>query len=235
MRLYSNIIDNMMANFEPINKQNTLSAQVLQQIAQDIIQGKIAQGSKLVETNLAKTYKISRGPLREALLSLEDMNLAQRTPHSGARIITLTLNLMQEVYQIREALEGMAARLATSNISPNEIKSLYQILTKHEKSMVKAKQYLQTKADLDFHGFIIAKCGNNTLIEYLHNKLYYVVRMGKLSTNKMPFRSEIALREHRNIVDAISNNDGELAEILMRRHIKGAWQHTKKILFTEKT
>jgi len=215
-----------------ITKQNTLSEQAFQKIKEDIINGKLCQGQKIGETELAKSYGISRGPLREALHRLEYMNLVKRTPHSGSRIITLNYKMMREIYVMREALEGMAARLAAVNMSQIEIDALYQLLEQHARSIneTEGKEYFQTEGDLDFHYYIFSKCQNQWIIDYLENKLYQIIRMCRQRTSREPLRPEVALKEHVNIVDAINNQDGQLAEMLMRRHIQGAWQTMQKSL-----
>ena len=113
-------------------KQDTLSEHVFQQIKEDIITGVIPQGQKIGEAELAKAYDISRGPLREALHKLESINLVDHRPHSGSRVITLDFAMMQDVYQIREAMEGFAARLACVAMSQSDIDNLYRLLEKHE-------------------------------------------------------------------------------------------------------
>ena len=86
-------------------KPSTLSNDVFKQIRDDIVEGVIQQGQKIVEVNLAKQYNISRGPLREALHQLEYINLVIRTPHSGSRVTILDytkiVNFMKCVRQLR--------------------------------------------------------------------------------------------------------------------------------------
>lgn len=214
------------------NKQNTLSERVFHRIKEDIIFGVIAQGQKIVEDDLAKSYKISRGPLREALHKLESINLVDRRPHSGSRVVTLDYKMMREVYQVREAMEGFATRLASLTMSQAEIDNLYRLLEKHEDSIKESNStvYFQKEGDLDFHYYIFSKCQNQWLIDYLNNKLYQILRMCRHRTSQIPFRVESALQDHRNIVDAINNRDAEFAEILMRRHVQGAWQTIEQML-----
>jgi len=217
-------------------KQDTLSEHVFQQIKEDIITGIIPQGQKIGEAGLAKSYDISRGPLREALHKLESINLVDRRPHSGSRVITLDFAMMQDVYQMREAMEGFATRLACVAMSQSDIDNLYRLLQKHESSIKRSegKRYLQQEGSLDFHYYIFSKCRNQWLIDYLNNKLYQVLRMCRHRSSQMSFRVEPALHDHYAIVDAINNRDPELAEILMRRHISGAWKIVKTLLDKEK-
>jgi DNA-binding GntR family transcriptional regulator len=218
-----------------LKQQHTLSDVIFQKIKKDIITGNIKQGAKIIEQNLAQSFNTSRGPLREALQKLENINLIERKPHSGSQVITLDFALMRDIYQMRELLEGFAARLAAQNMSRGDIDNLYKLLDKHTISINKTagKKYLQQEGDLDFHYYIFAKCGNQMLINYLENKLYHIIRMCRQRTSNMEKRVSIALNEHYLIVDAISNRDAEFAEILMRRHISGAWRSLEKLLRKE--
>ena len=140
----------------------TLSAQVFETLKQEIIEGKIEQGSKITEDGLAKKFGISRGPLREAIRQLESARLIVRIPHAGIRVVTLTQELMADIYTVREALEGMSARLAAQNMSEEAIEELWQLLENHEQEIAQedGKHYFQNEGDLDFH-YRIASSSQN--------------------------------------------------------------------------
>lgn len=213
-------------------KNSTLSTVVFQRMKDDIVSGVLAQGTKIVEQNLAQSFNISRGPLREALQQLADINLITRTPRSGSQVVTLSYELMREVYQMREMLEGFATRLAAEHMQQQDIDTLYRLLESHQNLIAAndGKSYIQQEGDMDFHYYIFSKCNNSLLIKYLEDKLYQMIRMCRQRTSNMTSRVGHALNEHYLIVDAINNRDGEFAEILMRRHISGAWQTLEKIL-----
>ena len=131
----------------------TLAQRTFDSIKADIISGQIAQGSKIVESDLAEQYGISRGPLREAIHRLEQMKLIVRIPHAGSRVITLDRKMMQDIYIARESLEGMAARLAARLMPDDEIDALATLLDQHEATISKTegKAYFQSEGDIDFH------------------------------------------------------------------------------------
>ena len=85
----------------------TLSDRVCNQLKEDIITGRLVQGAKIKEEELAREHGISRGPLREAIRRLEGMHLVQRIPHAGARVVTLTHKMMGDIYRVREALDAL--------------------------------------------------------------------------------------------------------------------------------
>ena len=214
-----------------------MSDQVFWRMKEDIVTGVTPQGQKMRETELAKHYDISRGPLREALQRLEAISLVVRTPHAGVRVVVLDIDKMREVYQMREAMEGFATRLATQVMSDDEIDNLYRLLDQHEAAInsVDGKAYFQEEGDPDFHYYIFSKCGNTQLIQFLENQLYQLLRMCRHRTSQLPLRAEHALNEHRRIVDAINERDAEFAEMLMRRHVHHSWRLVESMLKEKQT
>lgn len=213
----------------------TLSEQVFDTLKEAIVTGELPQGCKIVEDNLAKKYGISRGPLREAIRRLESLRLLIRIPHAGTRVVTLTPEMMHEIYTVREALEGMSARLAATLMSDDDIAELRELLDKHKCGIEQSagKEYFQREGDLDFHFCIARASKNEWLIQLLSNELYQLLRMCRHRSSQTPERPTRALHEHEQIVDAISNRDPELAEILMRRHISGSWKIVERLLNQE--
>ena len=218
----------LSTNQEPL----TLSAQVFETLKTQIIEGDIEQGSKITEDGLSKQLGVSRGPLREALRQLESAQLIVRIPQSGIRVVTLTQELMADIYTVREALEGMSARLAAQNMSEQAIAELWRLLEHHETEVTKkaGKHYFQNEGDLDFHYRIAASSNNRWLMDLLGSELYQLLRMCRRRSSQVPNRPTRALNEHKHIVQAIENRDAELAELLMRRHISGAWEQVKEVL-----
>ena len=189
------------------------------QLRTDIVEGVIQAGSKLSETELSTTYQVSRAVIREAINRLESCNLVGRKANVGARVVSLTLEGLIELYQVREPLEGMAARLAAENMSDEEIGDLESLLHSHSETVLTGETYYQEAGDLDFHYRIILGSKNSQLITMLIDSLYHLIRMYRVQRGMSGPRVTTAFDEHKLIVRAISYRDGELAEILMRRHI----------------
>src|SRR5262249_47640047 len=93
-------------------------------IRSGIISGDLAPGEKLTEASLAKRYGVSRAPLREALLRLEERQLIERVPFSGMRVASPSLRMLRELYEVRAVLEGLAARRAAALATPRDIAEL---------------------------------------------------------------------------------------------------------------
>ena len=218
-------VDNMLQALEPVpitqDDSETLSENVFRRIQAAIVKGEIAPGSKISEPELARTYGISRGPLREAIHRLEGQRLLVRIPHVGARVVSLSHAELIELYEIRESLEGMACRLAAERMSDEDIADLRRVLETHERdeAFQAGVGYYQQEGDFDFHYKIIQGSGNRTLTQMLCGELYQLVRMYRIQFSTTPNRPHQAFAEHHRILDAIADRDGELAELLMRRHI----------------
>jgi len=219
-------------NAEDALEAPTLARRTFDSIKADIIDGQLAQGTKIVESDLALKYGISRGPLREAIHRLEQIKLIVRIPHAGSRVVTLDTKMMGDIYIAREALEGMAARLAARLMSDAEISALSVLLDQHEANISKTegKAYFQHEGDIDFHFRIAVASQNQWILENLNGELYQLIRMCRHQSGQFPARAQTALDQHRQIASAIAQRDEELAEILMRRHISGAWEIVRKIL-----
>ena len=189
------------------------------QLRSAIVEGEIAAGSKLSEMELSTKYAVSRAVIREAINRLESCHLVERKANVGARVVSLTPNGLVQLYQVRESLEGMAARLAAKNMSDEEIDDLRGLLNTHFQEVKGGETYYQEAGDVDFHYRIIVGSKNDHLISLLINGLYHLIRMYRVQLGMAGPRVSTAFDEHKNIVQAISNRDEELAEMLMRRHI----------------
>lgn len=203
-------------------EHKTLTEQLTANLRDEIITGSLAAGSKLSEPKLAEQYQTSRGPIREAIRRLEMMQLVQHIPYEGVRVVELSREHMIQLYHLREALEGKAAALAAENITDEGLAKMKLLLDVHQEHQQQTGEYMQADRDYDFHYQVILASANELLIQQLTEKTYHLVRMYRRQFRLMSSRSEVALREHEHIYYAIENRDAELAEILMRRHIKRA-------------
>ncbi|EGR0727777.1 GntR family transcriptional regulator [Vibrio cholerae] len=207
-------------------KESTKSENLTEYLIEAIVEGQLAPGSKISEPELAKQFQVSRGPLREALMRVEGLGLIERIPHIGARVIQLSPTKLVELYSVREALEGMAARLAARNITEIELAGLESLLSTHSTHIdqVEGASYFHQQGDFDFHYRIIQASRNQQLIGLLCDELYHLLRMYRYQSPRSHSRPVEALEEHKFILRAIRQRDEELAEMLMRRHISRSRQ-----------
>lgn len=189
-----------------------------------IVEGGIAAGAKISEPELARQFGVSRAPLREAIGRLEACGLVVRRPRQGARVVSLSPQDLLELYDMREVMEGLAARCAAERMSNDEIAALRTLLREHEQStqLQAGVAYVQQEGDYDFHYRLVQGSHNARLISFLCNDLYHLMRMYRFQLGMESPRARLAFREHEHLVDALEQRDGDLAEILMRRHIRAA-------------
>ncbi|WP_105171299.1 GntR family transcriptional regulator [Pseudoalteromonas sp. T1lg24] len=212
------------------NEVKTASDKVFVDIRQAIVEGEIAQGSKISEPELSKKHQVSRATLREALNRLESCHLIERKANVGCRVISLTPEKLDEIYQVRSALEGLACRLAATNMTNDEINQVKALLDEHlsTQRVRQGESYYQEEGDLDFHYRIIKGSKNSHLINLLCNELYQLVRMYRVQMGMNGPRVSKAFDEHLAIINAIAARDGELAELLMKRHIAASGNNIER-------
>lgn len=203
---------------------------LFEQLKTAIFEGEIPVGSKLSEPELARDYEVSRGALREAIARLESCRLVTRKTNVGARVVELSVDNLMEIFHVRESLEGMAARLAAHAITEDELDGLEQLLERHAEEIKHDKDhaYFQKEGDLDFHYNLVLASHNSTLFNLLCNDLYQVVRLYRYQFGMRSNRALKALNEHHNIVEAIKRGDGEMAEYMMRSHIRASRESVER-------
>lgn len=213
----------------------TLADKVVMDLTTSIVRGELKPGERVSEQMLVERYGGSRAPMREAIQRLEAKHLLIRIPHAGARVVSLTLAELKDIYEIRLELEGMACRLAAERMSDDEIAELQQLLANHATN-IEAEQgqsYYQKAGDLDLHYRLIRGSKNERLHQMLCGDIYHLVRMYRYQTSTSAARPLQALKEHQRIVEAIADRDAELAELLMRRHIETSLRNLEQLMAEE--
>jgi DNA-binding GntR family transcriptional regulator len=194
-------------------------------ILEAIEQGDYRPGDRLVESELADRFGVSRTPVREALQRLETQSMLAR---DGRSLIVASLdhNQLAELYVVRAELEGLAARLAAKHASPEEIRVLRGMIEEDRAHL--ADPEAMSRANKRFHRQIHLASHNRFLVQQLdlvHRS------MALLATTSLAAvgRSEAALAEHDAIVRAIEGGDGERAQESLRSHISKAFETRLKL------
>ncbi|MDM8167878.1 GntR family transcriptional regulator [Roseovarius sp.] len=200
---------------------------VTERLEASIISGDLEPGTRLREQVLAKEYGISRGPLREAIRRLEGRRLLERKANIGVSVVALSLRRLDELLKVREALEGMACRLAAERIEQDEVDQIRKLLDEHalRDEVLSGEGYYQQSGDFDFHFRIAKASGNEYLMDMISGDLYDLLRIYRYKSSTMTGRAVHALREHATIVDALEARDPDAAEAAMRTHIANARKH----------
>ncbi len=211
------------------NSSSTLSGELTTTLRDAIITGEIAQGTKLSETKMAKELDVSRGPLREAIRRLEGMNLIRHVPQQGARVVTLSRDLILQIYDTREALESKAVALAATEMTSQEIDELHREIDAQSKQMREnSGAFVPAESDYRFHEMVVRGSKNKVIERALIHELYNLIKMFRYQNDFANTSSTNSLVEHRQIVYAIEQRDSVLAEVTMKRHIVHARARIKR-------
>lgn len=196
----------------------TLVEQIIQSIRDGIHRGEFAQGARLVVADLAAEFGVSMGPVREAIRRLTGEGLLEFTPHRGATVRAYTERDVREIFQVREAIEGYAARLAAENIYLADFAARLRECQKRMHDAGYRKIEALTDARQHFHELLYTFAGNAALKEAA---LRLTFPANRLLFNKLTPRDRLiaSAREHDEIIDAVLRGDGVRAERAMRVHL----------------
>ena len=205
----------------------TLVANAVVQMERMILSGDLPPGAKLREVALAQAIGVGRGPLREAIRILEGRRLLQRTPNAGVRVIAPSLDDFEQLLVTREALEGMAARLAAEHMGSADIAALHDMVNAIEvidTNQGKPFGVFDTGPDRDFHRNIAIGSRNLRIAQLLCEDLYSLLRLFRFRAAEVRTDPTETHAEHRAIIDCIQRRDDEGAEQAMRAHVRRSRQ-----------
>src|SRR5690606_19243593 len=189
-------------------------------ILEAIENGIYRPGDRLVESELAERFGVSRTPVREALQRLETQSMLKR---DGRSLIVATLdhNQLAELYTVRAELEALAARLAARHATPEEVRGPAGMV-EEDRAILGDPQAL-ARANRRFHHQIHLASHNRYLVQQLHLVHRSMALMARTSLAAQG-RDVVTLDEHRAIVDAIAAHDSARAEEALRHHISMAFE-----------
>jgi DNA-binding GntR family transcriptional regulator len=194
--------------------------QVADQIRERIRTGRLTPGHRLVVSELTREFGVSRGPAREALSRLETEGLIEITPNRGAAVRQMSRRDVVELFEVREMLEGRAARLAAQNIDAgnNRVEML--------EALAEAQRWSRTEevlgysdANEAFHNLVFLQADQrllSTLVGQTQTHVYRVLVDAYFSIDRV----RAASVQHEQIIEAILAGDGTRAEAAMQRHVR---------------
>jgi DNA-binding GntR family transcriptional regulator len=194
-----------------------------------ILQGDLAPGERLRSDALAGELKVSRTPVREALRKLEAEGLVQRSG-SGLIVREFTEEDLTELFYVREALEGMAARLAAENATPTEIAEIREMLDDMEAVGQRGDLIALRPLTAEYHRLVGRAAHNGRLLQSLENLLAHVRQMRTSTLLQIEGRAAEALKEHRDLLQAIEARDAERAEKVARAHRRKTLELRRQLL-----
>ena len=201
-------------------KYSSRSAYVFETLENEILGGVYRDGDLLTELKLCEKFNVSRTPVREALNRLKQENLVVETVH-GMAVVGVTEQDILDIYEIRKRIEGYATGCCAKNITNEQLSQLREIVDLQEFYTERGVADNIRDTDSRFHEMIYAFCGSRTLHETLSELHRKVQKYRKMSVEN-PHRAKVAVREHRDILDALQKHNVEEAEYLAVLHIENA-------------
>lgn len=214
-------------NYKPLREL------VFESLREAIIQGKLGPGERLMEIQLAEEMGVSRTPVREAIRKLELEGLVVMIPRKGAYVAGLSLKDIADVFEIRRALEGLAAELASERATDEELEEMERYLVKISEEIETGDVDKVVETDTGFHS-LLYKASRNERLTQIINNLREQIQRSRTTSLSYPGRMKIAVEEHRKIVEAVSARDGELARKLAHEHIENAENAMMKMIQQDK-
>lgn len=214
----------------PKQKKKKQAVPVLDVLRARIASHQIPPGTKLIEERLAVEFGITRARMREVFSALEAVGLVMRIPNRGTIVCKLELSQVFEIYDVREALEGMCARLAAKNSPPESWQDMVDLYAPDGpmEGYVKDKNI---EAFFDQYSGLrqrMIEAANNPVLANMLDGILEKSRVIMRRVMILPGRAEEALLEHRAIIEALRQGDAERAEQLRRENIRSAVEHLKR-------
>jgi len=211
---------------KPQAAPKTIAQQVYERLRDEVLTGALHPGVWIREQDIASAWSVSRTPVREAVRRLAHDGLVEASPNRGVRVTMLTPEDVDDVYEVREMLEGAAARRAAEHATPADVEHLGRHLD-HIDAIAASDVAGHIRADEAFHDAIVALAGSAALADLTRRLAGRVARVRAATGDT---NTEARTRgQHRTILAAIAAQDPDAAEQAMREHIR-----TYRLLVTER-
>jgi len=201
-------------------KKNTVYEDIRKQIAEE----KLAPGHWLIERELCETYRMSRTPIREILWKLTSDGFLEQESNRGFVVRRLGLEQIFEVFQAREAIEGMAARLACRKGGKAFHTTLREIKKKISKTNVESDPSRGIALGRELHRAIM-NAANNRIMADINERLENLTVLTANMTKRSPAIEQASATAHLNIINAMIEQAEDNAEQLMREHLRETCRH----------
>jgi DNA-binding GntR family transcriptional regulator len=218
-----------MAKRSRVEKQfRSITKLIAEKLREAIVTGKFPPGQRLAEEKLAASLKVSPVALRDALRRLE----AEGYLSFGSSEITInapTIEEIQEYYSIAGVLEGLAARLAVTRASTEEISRLRELHLALKEAYRAKDLQAYFDANSKFHSFITEIARNERLHQMIH-EMRHEIRKTRLLSLRIPHRLDYSMREHDQLLDAFLKRNPDLAQTVALKHLENQMLAIKQLL-----
>lgn len=198
----------------------------------DLIVGQLySPGSKLNVERLCRDLGVSRTPVWDAMRRLEAEGLVETVPRLGVFVLNYSHERIHELFAVREALEGLAARSAAERLEPADLAGLVATAGRLAAAAAAPDLEQYSRDAIDFHNAIVAAARNQALARLLEN-VYAHMLVLRLQSLHEPDRLALSLAEHSEILAAIAARDPERAETVARRHARRVRDDVTRLVTT---
>lgn len=203
-----------LSQIQPVN----LRDQVVRQIRTAIIEGRLKPNDHIIEADLTRQLGVSRTPVREALILLEQDGLVVSYPHRGSFVRTFTPQDVRSIYSMRTNLENFAGELIIEQLTPSDYQQLDNLI-ESQRIAITAGDFRQVRAiDMSFHQFIVNRSGHNLLIRNWQQIVAQIAAVLYIRAEVITDYDEyLAIRDHSLIVDAYRKRDIDLLRAVNRK------------------
>ena len=213
------------------NEFKTMQEILYETIRQRIVRGEYEPGRRLIANDLAEEFDVSRMPVRESLARLASTGLVELIPYKGAIVNELTAEDYVEIFHIRSVLEGLAARLACTNLSEEDFEIMRAANDEVRKMMDKDDVEFQ-RVNREFHSTIWKRTKSKRLQQLLSN-LYSEAAQYRHMVVIRPGRMKSVYEEHEAFLDALLKRDPIQAELMVKKHYESTLTWLIKIIHKE--
>lgn len=214
-------------------QRTSMADQALEILRDEILSHRFSPGSRLTVRPLCEATGLSPTPIKAALTALTREGLVTLEPYRGYFVSSIETTDLLEIYELRQVLDGIAARRVASRPQRSAlVAELRDLLDRQRACAADADHSKYSELDIRFHRRIVEDCGNPRLV-VLANELLAQLRLGRVLSTSVPGQIALSLTEHEAIVDAIDDGDGTLAEDLVRRHVARASRALQEHLSAE--
>ncbi len=215
--------------------KQTTKESIYRILFEKIVKGTYPKGMRLKEAELAAEFGVSRTPVREVLQLLVQDGLIKILPNRGATVTSITPGDIEEIYEIRKALELLALDSSISNLNLDDLKVLkHKILRGAHRSEAPGEDdswlLKVAETDQELHKFIVHNSGKERIIEMV-NKLLHIIQHIRYIGFGHAVLSDRVAREHLAIIDALMLRDLERAKELLAEHLTKSGQAAIQVLF----
>jgi DNA-binding GntR family transcriptional regulator len=200
-----------------------LREEIKEYLIDAILCGQLRPGDRIIETRIAQDLGVSQTPVREALRDLELLGFVTSEPFRGTRVRAFTHEELVQIYPIRAAIEGVAARAAATRITTEQLLALEEQIDRMREASELGDEATAIEADIAFHRIIVEASGNRLLEQFWTSLSLATTTFLTFSIHRRAIEGLAA--RHEPILEALRARDPDRAEAAMRRHIEepGRW------------